>query len=96
MRYDIILAPEAERDLRRLKARVRSEVREAIEVHLRRRPARASKSRIKRLRGLAKPQFRLRVGEIRVFYDVVESAVHVLAIVPKSRVDAWLQAIGEP
>src|SRR2546422_3569706 len=31
---------------------------------------RSSKSRIKRLRGIERPGYRLRVGQIRVFYDV--------------------------
>ena len=38
--------------------------------HLRHDPRKVSRSRIKRLRGVRRPQFRLRVGEIRVFYDV--------------------------
>ena len=44
-----------------------------------------------RLRGMAQPQYRLRVEEIRVFYDVEEATVHVLAIVAKSRAEQWLQ-----
>ena len=43
-----------------------------------------SKSRIKRLRGLSKPQFRLRIDDLRVFYDVAEKEVQILAIVPKA------------
>ncbi len=55
----------------------------------------SSKSRIKRLRGLAHPQYRLRVGNIRVFYDVSESVVEVLAIVAKADADDWLAQEGE-
>jgi mRNA-degrading endonuclease RelE of RelBE toxin-antitoxin system len=51
---------------------------------------RLSKSRIKRLRGVDRPQYRLRVNEVRVFYDVTETAVEVLAIVPKEQAEAWL------
>lgn len=96
MRYDIVLAPEAVEDYRRLPANVRAEVRDAIERHLRFQPTQLSKSRIKRLRGLSRPQFRLRVGDVRVYYDVTESAVEVLAVVPKSAADAWLKSMGEP
>jgi len=95
MRYEIILAPEAVEDLRSLKAHLRSGVRVAIERHLRHDPMQTSKSRIKRLRGVARPQFRLRVGDIRIFYDVVEGRVEVLAVVPKSDAEAWLKQIGE-
>ena len=56
---------------------------------------RTSKSRIKRLRGLSRPQFRLRVGEVRVFYDVQDQTVQVLAIVQKSEADTWLSEAGE-
>jgi hypothetical protein len=48
----------------------RSGVKKALELHLKHKPTRVSRSRIKRLRGLSRPQYRLRVGDIRVFYDV--------------------------
>ena len=95
MRYEIVLAPEAIQDLKRLKAHVRATVRDAVERHLRHQPTRTSKSRIKRLRGLSRPQFRLRVGEVRGFYDVSKKTVGVLAVVPKSNADAWLEKVGE-
>ena len=95
MRYEIILAPEAVEDLRKLKAHLRVEVRDAIERHLRYEPKKASKSRIKRLRGIRRPRYRLRVGEIRVFYDVMERSVEILAIVEKSQAALWLANIGD-
>lgn len=96
MRLSILLAPEAVEDLRSLKANLRTEVRRALEEHLRHEPRRVSKSRIKRLRGLSKPQYRLRVGEIRVFYDVTGDTVEVLAIVAKSEAESWLAQFGRP
>jgi mRNA interferase RelE/StbE len=95
MRYEIILAPEATDDLRRLRARLRAEVKDAIERHLRYEPTKTSRSRIKRLRGLSRPQYRLRVGEARVFYDVTGSSVEVLAIVAKSQAGEWLRQTGK-
>jgi mRNA-degrading endonuclease RelE of RelBE toxin-antitoxin system len=95
MRYEIVLAPEAVQDLKRLKAYARTAVRDAIEAYLRHQPTKISKSRIKRLRGLSRPQFRLRVGELRVFYDVSAGTVEVLAIILKSGADAWLKKEGE-
>jgi mRNA-degrading endonuclease RelE of RelBE toxin-antitoxin system len=94
MPFEIVLAPEAVDDLRRLKANVRAEVRESIERHLRHEPQRLSRSRIKRLRGVRRPQFRLRVGEVRVFYDVSDQRVEVLAIVAKSEAKTWLAQLG--
>ncbi len=95
MRYEIVLAPEAVDDLRRLPASARSSVRDAIEAHLRHQPAKLSRSRIKRLRGLERPQYRLRVNEIRVFYDVSGSAVEILAIVAKKEADRWLSQFAD-
>ena len=94
MRFDILLSPQAAQDLRALKANVRAAVKEALETHLRHEPAKTSRSRIKRLKGLSKPQYRLRVEEVRVFYDVVGSTVEVLAIVPKPEAESWLNQFG--
>ena len=95
MKYEIIFAPEAAQDLKRLKAHDRAEVTDALERHLRHEPAKVSKSRIKRLRGLTHPQYRLRVGENRVFYDITEHVVEVLAIVPKSEAASWLEEMED-
>jgi mRNA-degrading endonuclease RelE of RelBE toxin-antitoxin system len=96
MAFTILLAPEAVEDLGRLKANVRTAVRHALETHLRHEPRRTSKSRIKRLRGLLRPQYRLRVEEVRVFYDVFGSTVEVLAIVAKAEAESWLAQFASP
>ncbi|MSR60651.1 MAG: type II toxin-antitoxin system RelE/ParE family toxin [Planctomycetaceae bacterium] len=97
MRYDIFLAPEAFEDLHCLTAKMRVEVQGALERYLRHTPTGVGKSRIKRLRGLSHPQFRLRVGaDVRVFYDVTETTVQILAIILKSDAEAWLERSGEP
>ena len=82
-------------DFKRLPAYDRSIVWDAIEKHLRYEPEKVSRSRIKRLRGISRPQYRLRVGEIRVFYDVREHKVEILAIIPKSQAPDWLEEWGE-
>jgi len=94
MRFDIVLAPEAVEDLKRLKATIRATLRAALETHLRHAPTRTSRSRIKRLRGLRRPQYRLRVGEIHMFYDVLDATVEILAIVVKSESESWLARFG--
>lgn len=95
MRYDIIFSLEAANDFKELTARERATVIDAIEQHLRYEPGKVSKSRIKRLRDLKHPQYRLRVGEIRVFYDVQKETVEVLAVVSKSKAAEWLDDVGE-
>ena len=94
MRYEVILAPDAVKAFRALTAFRRAEVRDALERHLRYEPTRVSKSRIKRLRGLSRPQYRLRVGEVRVFYDVTSEAVQILAVVTKDEASRWLADHG--
>ncbi len=94
MRFEIVLAPQAAHSLKALPTFHRAAVRDAIETHLRNEPAKVSKSRIKRLRGLAQPQFRLRVDQYRVFYDINGQEVQILAIVTKEEAEAWLAAHG--
>ena len=96
MPFAIVLAPEAVVDLRRLTANVRATMRAALETHLRHKPEKTNRSRIKRLRGLRRPQYRLRVGEVRVFYDISGTTVEVLAIVAKSEADSWLAQFADP
>lgn len=96
MRFEIILAPEAVEDLSRLKANERTAVRRVLETHLRHEPMKTSRSRVKRLRGLSRPQYRLRIEDIRVFYDVSGPTVEVLAILAKSGADQWLAQFGGP
>ena len=96
MRFEITIAPSASKELLALPAQLRATVRDGIELHLRFEPQKLSKSRIKRLRWLDRPQYRLRIGDTRVFYDVTETAVEVLAIVPKAQAEAWLKEKSTP
>ena len=81
--------------MKRLSARDRTIVRDGIEKPLRYEPERTSRSRIRRLRGLSQPQYRLRLGEIRVFYDITGQVLEILAIVSKSKAAIWLEEMGE-
>jgi mRNA interferase RelE/StbE len=96
MPFEIVLAREAVEDLKRLPANLRAAVRSALERYLRHEPEKASRSRIKRLRGLRQPQYRLRVDEVRVSYDISNAVVEILAIVIKSEADSWLAQFGSP
>jgi mRNA interferase RelE/StbE len=96
MPFAIVLAPEAVEDLKKLKASIRADVRAALETHLRHEPEKVSRSRIKRLRSLRQPQYRLRVGDVRVFYDVSGATVEILAIVVKSEAGQWLAQFANP
>jgi mRNA-degrading endonuclease RelE of RelBE toxin-antitoxin system len=95
MKYEIILAPEAVQDLKLLDSYQRAKIKDMIEVHLRHEPTKTSKSRIKRLRGLRRPQYRLRIDDFRIFYDIEENRVEILAIILKSKAAEWLKKAGE-
>ena len=88
------MSPEAVEDLKQLDAASRAKVKDLVVVHLSHEPTKVSRSRIKRLKGLRHPQYRLRIDGIRVFYDVEESRVVILAIVSKSEATEWLEKAG--
>ena len=95
MKYRVTLSPEARAHFHGLSAYDRAKVRAANDGHLLHAPTAESKSRIKRLRDLRKPRYRLRVGDVRVFYDVERDEVIVLGIVEEAHADDWLTETGE-
>lgn len=96
MRYEVIIAESAEAVFCGLDARWRSMLKDAMRLFLEHEPRKESKSRIKRLRGLRQPQYRLRVGEMRVFYDVNDALrrVEVIGFVMKPETEVWLEQHG--
>ena len=96
MKYHIVLAESAARDYRKLDDSSRGSVKEAIVRYLGKEPTRVVKTRIRRLKGMKKPQFRLRVENIRVYYDVngAEKQVEILGIVDRARAESWLKRRG--
>ncbi len=89
------MSPEAVLDFKRLNAHDRAEIKDVIETHLRHEPMKISKSRIKRLQGLSRPQYRWRSGAYRVYYDVSASIVQVLGIIKITESDKWLKEADE-
>lgn len=95
MKHRVTLSPQASAQFRGLCAYDRAKVRDAIDEHLVHNPTVESKSRIKRLRDLRKPRYRLRVEDLRVFYDVEQDEVVVHGIVEKNHAEEWLAETGE-
>jgi mRNA-degrading endonuclease RelE of RelBE toxin-antitoxin system len=54
-------------------------------------PTLVSKARIKRLRQPAPTQYRLRVGEFRILYDVEEQTVKIVLILSKEEAERQLE-----
>jgi mRNA-degrading endonuclease RelE of RelBE toxin-antitoxin system len=85
--YKIILKRSAIADLDALRKYDATQIADAMERHLQHDPTKESKSRIKRLRDISNPDYRLRVSDYRVFYVVDENArwVDVLRVMYKDQ-----------
>jgi mRNA interferase RelE/StbE len=83
MPYEIRYSNECFDQLKTLRAFDRTAILDQIEQVLSVNPTVVSRTRIRRLREPAPTQYRLRVGEFRVFYDVEEAAVLVIQILGK-------------
>jgi mRNA-degrading endonuclease RelE of RelBE toxin-antitoxin system len=94
MRYEIQLSLDAVDDLRSLKANIRARILDAIERSLRYEPDKESKSRIKHLKGLSSPQYRLRVDDYRIYYDITGNIIGIVALVSKEASVSWLEREG--
>ncbi len=69
--------------LRKLRAFERSAIFDQIGKVLLVAPTKTSKTTVKRLREPAPTQYRLRVGEYRIFYDVEGNVVSIIQILSK-------------
>jgi mRNA interferase RelE/StbE len=81
--FEVVVQPTALRQLRRLRRIDAVAILDAVDRYLRQDPDRPSRSRIRRLRGQQDAAYRLRVGEYRVFYDIGEGVVTVVAVLHK-------------
>lgn len=87
--FEIKFKTPAIQQLKRLKRYHAVAVVQAIEKHLKHNPERPSPPRIKKLRGHQQATYRLREGDDRVFYDVADATVTVVAILPKSETEGF-------
>ena len=85
--HEIVLKPSAVRDLDRLRRFDAAALADGMEEFLAHEPTKENKARIKRLRGVQKADYRLRVGDYRVFYsvDAARCRVDVLRVLHKSQ-----------
>ena len=94
--YEITLKRSAVADLDALRKYDATRIANAMERHLLHEPTKESKSRIKRLRGISNPDYRLRVGGYRVFYVVDADAlkVDVLRVMHKDQTLQYYKELG--
>lgn len=83
MAYEIRYSNQAVEQLKELKSFNRAAILDGIEKILSVNPTAVSKSRVKRLREPSPTQYRLRLGEFRVFYDVQDETVLIIQILDK-------------
>ena len=79
MRYEIEYSPETVRHLRSLTARQRGIVFDAVDEQLSHQPASETRHR-KLMRPNPLAPWELRIGELRVYYDVEETPMPVVSI----------------
>jgi mRNA interferase RelE/StbE len=84
--YTIQYAENAVADIKALRAYDQRIVVSGIETHLRHEPRKESRSRIKAMLQPFWSQFRLRLEDFRVYYDVVEEGrtVYILRVLQKT------------
>ena len=93
--YEIVLKRSAIADMDGLRKHYATKIADAMAKHLEFEPTKESRSRIKRLRGLVNPDYRLRVGDYRVFYsvDVDACRVDVLRVMHKDETRAYYEEL---
>jgi mRNA interferase RelE/StbE len=85
--YQIEYAEEAVADLKSLRPFDQKKVIRGIEAHLQHEPTKTSRSRIKRMTQPFWSQYRLRIDEFRVYYDIADDAriVSILRVLEKGQ-----------
>jgi mRNA-degrading endonuclease RelE of RelBE toxin-antitoxin system len=78
--YKIEYSEQAESDIASLKKYDQQKIINAVERHLQSDPTKTSKSRIKRMAQPFWCQYRLRVDDFRVYYDVDFHAVQIVCV----------------
>ena len=94
-KFKVILKPSAVKDMDSLRKYDAAAIAENMEKHLVYEPDKKSKSRIKKLKGIKDPDYRLRVGEYRVFYNIdkAEGKVVVLRVMHKEQTHEYYKEV---
>ena len=91
MAYEVSYSDVSVEQLKNLRAVDRTAILTQVERVLMVNPTMESKARVKQLRQPAPTQFRLRVGEFRVFYDVELETVQIVQILSKAEAISYLE-----
>ena len=91
MAYEIRFSDVAVEQLKKLRAFDRTAIQDEVDEVLGTNPTLESKAKIKLLRQPAPTQYRLRVADFRVFYDVEGENVNVIQVLTKQDAIAYLE-----
>ncbi len=93
--YDVQLSPAAARAFKKLEPEVRTRVGQALEKLAAdaAKPRRVAGKAVKTIRGPSDSFHRLRIGDYRAMYDVIEEdrVLLVLGIVHRGELEQWLR-----
>jgi len=95
MAYEVRYSKESLEQLKKLRAHDRAEIFDQIKRFLTANPTTTSKAKIKRLRQPAPTEYRLRVRDFRVYYDVDQQTVYIVQILSKEDSISYLEDGGE-
>ncbi|MCI0524543.1 MAG: type II toxin-antitoxin system RelE/ParE family toxin [Acidobacteria bacterium] len=96
MAYEVRYSKESLEHLKKLRAHDRAEIIGRIKRFLTTNPTRTSKARIKRLRQPAPTEYRLRVKDFRVYYDVDQQVIYIVQVLSKEdSISYLLEDTGE-
>lgn len=90
-RFRIEFELHAQKDLELLEKQTRLEILQASQKYLPDSPFQSVKTRIKKMTGFSPTLYRLRIGDYRVYYRVIDQTVGVLGILHKKESKRWLR-----
>jgi len=92
-KFNIVFAPSSQRDLERFETEAALQVVKDIKSYLETFPLGFRKTRIKKLTGFVPPLYRLRSGDFRAYYRIIEHKVIILAVTHKKDSERFLKKL---
>jgi mRNA-degrading endonuclease RelE of RelBE toxin-antitoxin system len=92
-KIEVVFSPSAQRDLEDLDIRAALQITQDIKTYLSFPIQRFGKTRLKKLTGFTPPLYRLRSGDYRIYYRIVERVVVILAITQRKDSEKMLRTL---
>lgn len=92
-KFEVVFSPAAQRDIERLEVEEALQVAQDIKRYQETSPFPFGKNRIKKLTGFSPPLYRLRSGDFRAYYRIVNKEAIILAVTHKKDSEKLLKKI---